>query len=104
MSIVDNVPVDPNPLVVTIDLSEYSDGGKLSTLFKQFFETRKVELGLADGAYADYILINMVTRLKQTLLEESRDKTQTLIEIMQTAMVEQQQTAASVDEVNINKL
>ena len=73
MSLLDNVPEDTNPLVITLDFNLFQDGAKYSTLFRANFDRFKVQLGLSDDDFAGYVASQLLERLKYIMKEDARD-------------------------------
>jgi hypothetical protein len=69
MAILDNVPEDPSPLVVTLDFNKYLDGAKLSSLARSYFASKGPKLGVS--TMEDYFATLLLINLKQALETES---------------------------------
>jgi hypothetical protein len=69
MSILANIPEDPNPLLVTIDFTQYVDGAKLSTLARNYFAVKGPELGVS--TIEEYFATILLIKLKETLRAEA---------------------------------
>jgi len=70
MSIFDGIPDDPDPIVATIDFTEYVNGEKLSTLARSYFATHGPPLGAVD--INDYFAKLILIKLKETIAEENK--------------------------------
>ena len=71
MGLLDNVPADPEPVLVKLDFSEYENGDKLSTLARQYFAQKAA--GLGANTMEEYFAQLLLIQLKGTLAIETRD-------------------------------
>jgi hypothetical protein len=69
MGLLDDVLVDENPLVVTLDFSDYVDGAKLSTLARNYFAVKGPALGVS--TMEDYFAELLLLKLKEALKEDA---------------------------------
>lgn len=101
MSILDNVVADSEPLVVTVDFGDYKDGGKLTSLFKLYFNKRQEKLGLEDGDYSGFVAEALLTSLKDVIAQEERAAQQARLQ--QALLDIEEQRALASGEVSLVK-
>lgn len=64
MAFLDNIPPDPNPLIITLDFSKYVDGEKFSTLMRQLF-TQVGQPTYGVNTYEEYVAQLLLKSMKE---------------------------------------